>query len=220
MGLQAVIFDLDGTLADTIADIAASMNYSLQKQGLPTHPDDAYRELVGEGVGRLVERALPPGAENLYDAVMNGLREHYVEHMLDKTRPYPGVSELLDQLTTARVPLAILSNKPEEPTREMVETMFGRWSFVTVVGEAPGIPLKPDPTAVLAIAERMDVPPAACLYLGDTGVDMQTAAAAGMYAVGAAWGFRGREELLENGAQTVIDHPSELLAFLDSAGPS
>ena len=215
MRFDAVLFDLDGTLADTLDDIAASVNWALERNALDPHPPDAYRELVGEGVGRLVERALPAGRQDLHGAVLADLRAHYTDHMLDKSAPYPGIPELLDELRRRGLPMAVLSNKPEPATRWMVERLFSAWPFAAVQGERPGVPHKPDPGAALAIAAALAVEPARVLYLGDTRTDMETAVAAGMFAVGALWGFRDRAELVAHGAQAVVEHPREVPALLE-----
>ncbi|HET9333141.1 MAG TPA: HAD hydrolase-like protein, partial [Gemmatimonadota bacterium] len=129
MPFDAVLFDLDGTLADTLDDIAASVNWALERNAVDPHPPDAYRELVGEGVGRLVERALPVERQDLHGAVLEDLRAHYTEHMLDRTAPYPGIPELLDEIRLRGLPMAVLSNKPEVATRWMVERLFSAWPF-------------------------------------------------------------------------------------------
>ncbi len=215
MRFDAVIFDLDGTLADTLDDIADAMNHALRLQDLPARPRDDYRELVGEGVARLVERALPPERQDAREAVLESLRDYYVAHMLDKSEPYPGVPDLLDRLAERRFPMAVLSNKPQEATRWMVERLFGRWAFAAVLGESPDVPRKPDPAGAVDIARAIGAPPERCLYLGDTRTDMQTAVAAGMYPVGALWGFRDRDELVGHGARAVIAEPLELLDVLE-----
>ena len=214
MRFDAVLFDLDGTLVDTLDDIAASMNWALERNALDPHPPDAYRELVGEGVGRLVERALPVERQDLHGAVLDDLRAHYTEHMLDKSAPYPGIPELLDEVGRRGLPMAVLSNKPEAATRWMVERLLSAWPFAAVQGERPGVPHKPDPAAALAIAAELGVDPARILYLGDTRTDMETAVAAGMVGVGALWGFRDRAELVAHGATAVVGHPWEVVALL------
>lgn len=214
MRFDAVLFDLDGTLADTLDDIAASVNWALERNAVDPHPPDAYRELVGEGVGRLVERALPVERQDLHRAVLEDLRAHYTEHMLDRTAPYPGIPELLDEIRLRGLPMAVLSNKPEVATRWMVERLFPAWPFAAVRGERPGVPHKPDPAAALEIAAAIGVEPARVLYLGDTRTDMETAVAAGMFAVGALWGFRDRAELVAHGAAAIVGHPREVLALI------
>ena len=217
MTIDAVVFDLDGTLADTLEDIAAAMNYALGRQSLPGRPADEYRELVGEGVRRLVERALPPDRADLRDPVLADLGAYYVEHMLDRTRPYPGVPEMLDALA---IPAAVLSNKPQAATAWMVERLFARHRFQAVHGGRDDVPLKPDPAPLLAIVRELEVEPARTAYVGDTRTDMETAVAAGAIPVGVEWGFRDRDELVEHGARAVVATPAELLALLDGRRPA
>lgn len=213
--LGAVLFDLDGTLADTLEDIANAVNHALDEHGLPGHPIDAYRELVGEGVGHLVSRAISTASDVSHDSVLDAVAEHYLAHILDHTTAYEGVPELLDTLTERGVPMAILSNKPEPATRHIVDDLFGRWSFVIVAGGRDGVALKPDPAPALEIARRMGVEAERVLYLGDTCTDMDTAVAAGMYPVGALWGFRGRDELLRHGARALAARPGDVLEVLE-----
>lgn len=209
--LRAVLFDLDGTLVDSLADIAGSMNHTLARFGLPTHPEARYRVMVGEGLEVLARRAIPEERWGLLEEVLAEYRAHYAVHALDASRPYPGIAELLDGLAERHVPIAVLSNKRDDFTRAMVSALLGRWSFVQVLGERVGIPRKPDPSAALEIASALGVEPAACGFVGDTAIDMRTAVAAGMFPVGALWGFRGREELVAAGARLLLSHPPELL---------
>ena len=195
-----VIFDLDGTLADSLADIASAMNRTLRAHGFPVHPVSAYRTFVGEGVRKLVERALPPGSEELREAFVADYQADYAENLLNETRLFPGIPEVLDRLRSARIPVAVLSNKPEEPTRRLVDALCGRWEFRAVFGERPGVPRKPDPAAALVLADALAAPPGSVAFVGDTSVDMLTARAASMRAVGVLWGFRPNE-VLASGAE-------------------
>lgn len=213
--LEAIVFDLDGTLADTLEDIANAVNRALDEHGLPPHPTDAYRELVGEGVGRLVERALPEGSSASHDSVLDAVATHYVAHILDHTAAYDGIPELLDTLTERGIPMAVLSNKPEPATRHIVDELFGGWPFVVVAGGRDGVALKPDPEPALEIARRMGVDASRVLYLGDTSTDMDTAVAAGMYPVGALWGFRDRDELVAHGARQLAARPADVLEIME-----
>jgi phosphoglycolate phosphatase len=218
MRFDAVIFDLDGTLADTLEDIADAVNHALALHGAPTHSRETYRHLVGEGVERLVERALPPERQDLKDAVYAAVRDHYIAHMLDKTVPYEGVPEMLETLAERGMPMAVLSNKPSPATEQIVEHLFPSTQFAAVVGHTPELAHKPDPASALEIARRLGAEPARCLYLGDTSTDMETAVAAGMVPVGALWGFRDREELETHGARVLIEQPLDLIPLLDGAG--
>ena len=200
MGSRAVIFDLDGTLADSLGDIASAMNRTLQAHGFPVHPVSAYRTFVGEGVRKLVERALPPGTEQMREAFIADYQADYAEHLLDATRLFPGIPEVLDGLQRAGVPVGVLSNKPDAPTRRLVEALCSRWRFGAVVGERPGVPRKPDPASALALADALGAPPEAVAFVGDTAVDMLTARAASMRPVGVLWGFRPKE-VLATGAE-------------------
>ena len=215
MSQKAVVFDLDGTLADTLEDLAASANHALHQLGVPTHPTAAFRQYVGDGVVVLARRVLPPGRDDLVEPAIEGFRRHYAEHWSDRTRPYEGVPELLDGLAARGIPMAVLSNKPDDFTREMVAAFFGRWDFRAVVGHRRDCPPKPDPAGATAVARALAVPPADCLYVGDTHTDMRTAVAAGMVPIGVSWGFRDREELVAHGARVVIDTPTDLLRLVD-----
>lgn len=210
---RAVIFDLDGTLVDSLEDIADSMNATLAELGFPIHELDPYRIFVGDGVGMLAFRALPEDHRDpaTLSRCVEVMRRRYTQRMHDKTRPYPGIIELLDELGARKVPLAVLSNKVHELTVEIVQHQFGKNRFERILGPKPGIPKKPDPTAALQIATELDLAPEHWLFVGDTSTDMQTAAAAGMTGVGVLWGFRGAEELQAHGASALISHPRELM---------
>lgn len=212
---DAVIFDLDGTLADTLQDIADAMNAALVKLGQPTHSTEAYQQLVGEGIENLARRALPSGQEALVPEAVTQFRAHYAAHLVDQTRPFPGIPALLDALVARGERLAVLSNKRDDMTRQIVAQCFGRWRFEATFGERPGVPRKPDPAAALEIASMLGVDPERCAFVGDTNVDMQTATNAGMYAVGVLWGFRSEAELRSSGAHALIDTPEALLPLLD-----
>jgi phosphoglycolate phosphatase len=213
-----VVFDLDGTLLDSLEDLAESMNQVLEGLGFPVHPVPAYRYFVGEGLEVLARRVLPEAAcdQDTLARVVAAMRRVYGGRWDRKTRPYPGVPELLEELRVRGLRRAVLSNKPDDFTRLAVERLLAPHLFDVVQGMRPGTPPKPDPTGALAVAARLGVAPASCLYLGDTATDMQTACRAGMYPVGALWGFRTRAELEESGARTVVERPAEVLALLDS----
>ncbi|HEX8439759.1 HAD family hydrolase [Archangium sp.] len=214
MHLRAALFDLDGTLLDSLHDIGAAMNHALAHHGLPVHPLADYRRFVGEGVRMLVSRAVPAHREEAHEAVLATYRAFYAEHMLDHTRPYPGVREVLARLADEGVKLAVLSNKTDAVTREMVAALLPDVRFGAVYGERVGVPRKPDPTAALGIAAELGVAPGDCAFIGDTAVDMDTARAAGMYSVGVTWGFREVEELQAHGARALAQTADELLQAL------
>jgi phosphoglycolate phosphatase len=212
---RAVLFDLDGTLADTLADLGNALNWALKQLGCPTHYIDSYRLKVGDGNRALCARALPDDRQGLVEEAMRLMRERYSEHCFDETRLYPGIAELVTALGQRGYKLAVLSNKRDEFTKRVVEHYFDPSPFIVVRGQMPGVPLKPDPTAALQIASELGVPPEEWLYLGDTNTDMRTARAAGMHPVGVLWGFRDQRELEESGAEIVIAAPQELLKTLD-----
>jgi phosphoglycolate phosphatase len=217
MKFRAVLFDLDGTLLDTLQDLADAMNTVLRRSGFATHPLEAYKYFVGDGMATLVHRGLPATHRNdeaTASACLAAMKEEYRRRWMEQTRPYPGIPVLLDELAARQIKISVLSNKPDEFTRMMVERLLPRWPFECVFGERPGIPRKPDPSAALEIAGRSQVPVEAFAYLGDTATDMITANAAGMYAVGVTWGFRPAEELTANGARTLISSPADFLELL------
>jgi len=216
MTYQAVLFDLDGTLLDTIADLADAMNAALAELSLPPRELAECKFFVGDGLRSYALRSLPEQArdEATLERCCELFRAAYAKNWHVKTRPFEGIGELLDGLTARGLTMTVLSNKPDDMTRLMVGEMLGRWQFAAVRGVAADGLKKPDPAGALAIAKRLGVSPAAFLYLGDTNTDMQTANAAGMYAVGATWGFRPADELAAHGAKVLIDHPTELLGLL------
>ncbi|XXF78741.1 HAD family hydrolase [Myxococcaceae bacterium GXIMD 01537] len=215
MFVRAALFDLDGTLLDSLADIGTSMNHALAAQGLPTHPLPAYRHFVGEGVRVLVHKAAAPEArEDVHEALLARYRAYYDAHLLDFTRPFPGLHSVLEGLAADGVRLGVLSNKSDGFTRRLVAHFFPGVPFGAVYGERPGVPRKPDPTAALGLAAELGVPAEACAFVGDTAIDMGTARAAGMYAVGVTWGFRDADELRAAGAQVLATTAEELLAAL------
>ena len=216
MKYKAIIFDLDGTLLDTLEDLANSTNHVLQSQGLPIHDMEKYKYFVGNGMYNLVLRTLPlDKREESYVRHCHALvKEEYGKRWADTTKPYKGIPDLLDKLTALRCKLAVLSNKPHEFTLLTVKRLLERWRFDAVLGERSGISRKPDPAGALEIANLFNIDPKEFLYLGDTGIDMATAKAAGMHAVGVLWGFREAEELLKNGADILIKTPADLFKVL------
>ncbi len=204
---RAVLFDLDGTLAD----LANAVNHALTTLRCPPHPLNAYRYLVGNGARNLCARALPADRQHLADETLRLMRAHYDIHCFDETRLYPGIPELVAALHRQGYRLAVFSNKPDDFTKRMVAHYFPSNPFDTVRGQLPGHPLKPDPTVALQITRELAIPPRHWLYLGDSNTDMKTAVAAGMYPVGVLWGFRDRDELVAAGAKELIATPADLL---------
>ncbi len=216
MHYKAILFDLDGTLLDTLEDLATAANRALGTLGLPAHPTDAYRVFVGDGLRTLAERILPGEQRSAaqVDALVAAFEREYSRTWNERTEPYAGVPEMLDRLTGDGYRLSVLSNKPDAFTRLCVEQLLPHWTFAPLYGQRPGVPKKPDPAAALAIAVELDLDPAEMLYLGDTATDMHTARAAGMAAVGVLWGFRTADELRAAGARHLITHPGELAPLL------
>src|SRR5688572_5741802 len=193
----SVLFDLDGTLLDTLDDLASACNGALSAMGLPTHQRDAYRYFVGDGLGMLINRVLPEERRDpqTIETCRSAYHANYSKNWNVNTRIYQGMAELLDGLTARKMRLAVLSNKPHEFTVACCAHYLDRWKFEVVLGQTPELPRKPDPAPALEVARRMNEPPHSFLYLGDTATDMKTAIGAGMYPVGALWGFRTRDEL-------------------------
>jgi phosphoglycolate phosphatase len=206
----AVIFDLDGTLADTLKDLADATNWALAQFNLPPHPLESYRYLVGEGRTQLCRKALPQDRQDLTDELARLMTEYYSQHCFDYSRPYPGIPELLERLTARGVRLTVLSNKPQPFVELTMKKLFGEFHFDIVMGDTPDMPRKPDPSGAILIAQRLGLSPEKIAYVGDTSIDMQTANRAGMPAVGVTWGFRDRQELAEYGAKFIVDSPDEL----------
>lgn len=214
--VKAVMFDLDGTLADSLEDIADSMNLVLDNSGFPTHGLDSYKDFVGAGMEALVSLALPEDArtDEVMASCLQKVRDEYEQRQTNKTKIYDGIAELLSALSERRLPLAILSNKPHGPALSVVKKILGHWDFAEILGAGADAPKKPDPSGALLLAERMGILPGEFIYLGDTGIDMETAKGAGMFAVGVLWGFRTARELLAAGAEELIDHPLDLLRLI------
>ena len=209
---KLVIFDLDGTLLNTIADLANSTNYALKVLGYPIHEPDKYNFMVGNGINKLFERALPDG-EKTEENVLRVRQEfvpYYDQHNADKSRPYPGVTELLETLQTAGMQLAVASNKYQAATEKLIANYFPNIKFTAVFGQREGIPVKPDPIIVKEILQIAKVQEEETLYVGDSGVDMQTAINAGVTSCGVTWGFRPRTELESFHPDHIVDNAEEI----------
>ena len=219
MMYKVYIFDLDGTLLNTLTDLAASTNYALRKHGMPEHSIDDVRRFVGNGVRKLMERAVPDGADNpLFDEAFATFRQHYMEHSLDTTRPYDGIPETLAALKARGCRLAVVSNKMMAATQELCRHFFPDTIEVAIgEDEAHGIRKKPAPDTVFEALKTLDVSRVeepdglSAVYVGDSDVDIQTAANAGLPCISVLWGFRDRDFLIQHGAETFISAPSELL---------
>lgn len=215
--MKLCIFDLDGTLLNTLTDLANAGNHVLRELGLPEHPEAAFGRFAGNGLDTFVRRMSPPELRD-DGALMAKMRSifdaYYSVHDQDFTAPYPGIPETLDALAGRGMTLAVLSNKPHGFACKLVQQYFGD-RFVLVQGMQEGRPPKPDGSLIKGILRELGIPEAQTLYIGDSDVDMRTACNGGVPGVGALWGFRGREELLQNGAAAVIETPGELLRILD-----
>ena len=213
---KLVIFDLDGTLLDTIADLAESANHALKQLGYPTRDVETIRTFVGNGVNKLLFRALPD--EEKTEENMMRMRTHFVPyydaHNADLSAPYPGIVALLEELQAKGLRMAVASNKYQEATVKLVKHYFPMIDFVEILGQREGINVKPDPTIVFDILQKAGVSKEETLYVGDSGVDMQTAINAGVDAIGVTWGFRPRTELEDFHPMGLIDQAEELLGFL------
>ena len=217
MKYDIVIFDLDGTLLNTIGDLAASVDYVMRSRNLPEHTDAEYRQMVGGGIKRLVERALPAqlaANEDYVEECVAQFRRYYVDNIDRHTVPYEGMHYLLHRLRREGVQVAVASNKFQHGTDRLVAKFFGDVDFVAVEGNREGAPLKPDPQIVNNILQKAGVEHAKTVMIGDSGIDIRTAAAAGIDAIGVAWGFRFAEELYEAGAERVVTTVAELEAEL------
>ena len=212
--LQAAIFDLDGTLADTIGDIGAAVNSLLSERGYPLHDNAVYKRMVGNGFANLMRRALPASVaadETLFAALAREAASRYAARSLETTRPFEGIPAMLETLARRGVRCAVLSNKPDDMTKNMVEALFPSTRFLAVLGDRPGVPRKPDPQEALAIAASSGIPAERWAFIGDSDVVMRTGRAAGMTALGASWGYRSVDELLAGGASAILKTPSDIL---------
>lgn len=213
---HAVIFDLDGTLLNTLGDLRAATNHALEVRGLPPHSMEEIRQFIGNGIRLLICRAMPEGTpEAEIDAALDDFKAYYAAHIQDRTVPYDGIPQLLTALRKRGIKVAVLSNKIDSASQQLIEYFFPGKTDV-VFGEHVGVPRKPDPTSCRMVMQQLGVQPEQVLYVGDSGTDMQTAKNAGLYAVGVTWGFRSKEVLLEYGADILVHRPEQILQILDS----
>ena len=213
---SGVIFDLDGTLADTLADIAASMNRALKRRGFPELPVEEYREKVGSGLRRLAFLALSDAARTpeAAELLAADAAAFYNETPVLHSRPYPGIPELINVLLAKKVKIVVLTNKPDAVAQQVIAGLFPHVPFDIVRGETPGKPRKPDPACVWELLVELDLVPANVILMGDSEVDMETALSSGCYALGVAWGYRSRQVIMNAGAKRIIERPLELLELL------
>lgn len=213
---KLIVFDLDGTLLNTIADLAGATNHALASCGYPTHEVDAYRFFVGNGINKLFERALPEAERN--ETNIREIRSlfipYYNIHNADLSRPYEGIGHVLETLQTKGCLLAVASNKYQEATTKLIRQYFPEISFLRIFGQRENVPTKPDPSVVFEIMQAAGVSAGETAYIGDSCVDMQTGQNAGVETIGAAWGFRPRTELEAYHPAFIADTPEELLSFL------
>ena len=213
---KSIIFDLDGTLLDTLTDLANSANAVLEQNGFPIHPEESYKTFVGNGMFTLMKRALPD--QNRDDETVKrmttAMNDEYRNRWDETTAPYAGIPEMLDAFNEKGVPISILSNKPHEFTLKTVDKLLGDFSFEQVLGVRDGKEPKPDPAGAIEIAGLLDLDPSDIIFCGDSSVDMDTAKNAGMFAAGVLWGFRSEAELREHGADAIIQKPDDLLELI------
>jgi phosphoglycolate phosphatase len=212
---KAILFDLDGTLLNSLHDLGNAVNRVLSKHNFPTHELNAYRYFIGDGAKMLIVRALPDHQryEELIQTCLDEFKRDYEQNWNIETSLYSGIPDLLDAVSASDIKLAVLSNKPHRFTQNCVEHYLSKWTFDVVLGQQPSIPQKPHPAGALAIAKQMKIAPSAFCYVGDSAVDMKTACAAGMFPIGVLWGFRQLEELKASGAVALVSEPLEILNY-------
>ena len=213
---KAVVFDLDGTLANTLYDLAEATNEGLKKAGLPTHSVDEYKYFVGSGRDKLVKRAIGDNYnEKNAQIVRDTFDSFYAVHCNDNVSAYKGCADMLRELDRLGIKTGVLSNKPDEFVAQILANVYPNHKFTAAWGKRAEYPTKPDPSALLALLKEIGVKPSDCLYIGDSDVDVYTAQNAGVDMIGVEWGFRGREELTQAGAKLVVKSASQILEFID-----
>ena len=215
---KLVIFDLDGTLLNTIEDLGQAANYALERNGYATHSMASYPYFVGNGVRRLMTRVLPEDArdDETVDRVLGDFMEYYNEHCTDYTKPYNGMPELLQDLQDKNVGIAVASNKYQQAVDKIIAHYFPTIDFVAIEGHREGVNVKPDPSVLFAILSQAQVAKAETLYVGDSGVDMEAARRAGVDSVGVTWGFRSTKELVEYHANVIVNNPIDILDVVEN----
>ena len=211
--VKAVLFDLDGTLINSIDDLADSVNHTLGALGYPTHETEKYKYFIGNGMRKLIERALGVREAEVVDGVLEKFMAYYREHSLDKTRPYDGVKELLSALTKKGIISVIVTNKAHAAAVKIGKHFFG--DNIKVYGQREGVPTKPDPAIVNLVLDELRLHKSECIFVGDSGMDMAVGVNSGVTPVGVSWGFRTKDELWDNGASFIADTPAELLCIVE-----
>lgn len=212
--IKAVLFDLDGTLINSLDDLADSVNHTLEQFSFPTHETEKFKYFIGNGMRKLIERALPDGKEEFLEEVLAAFLIYYKSHSLDKTAPYRDIDKLLIALKERNIVTAIVTNKADAAAQVICDYFF-KGSIDLVYGQRDGVPTKPDPALVNLALENLELSPKECLFVGDSGMDMLVAVNSGTVPVGVTWGFRTKEELISNGAKHIINSPLELLKLVD-----
>ncbi len=218
--IKLCVFDLDGTLVNSLYDLADSMNYALEKYGFPTHETEKYKKMVGSGISVLADRAMviPVGSANpeLKKALLADYNEYYNIHCMDKTCPYPNIKELLDELDKRNILYSVMSNKPDVFSKKIVKALFPENKFASIWGKRDGFERKPSPQSVWALIDELGIQKNECLYIGDSDVDALTAQNAGLQFCGVEWGFRSVEELTNAGAKFIAKTPFDILTVIDN----
>lgn len=219
---KLAIFDLDGTLLNTIKDLGEAVNYALDRNGFHTHSVASYPYFVGNGVKRLIERSLPEDARKnatIVNAMLKDFKQYYNEHNTDRTTPYEGVPELLQELQEKGVQLAVASNKYQKATLKIINHFYPDVNWVAIVGQQEGIPIKPDPSIIFMILAQAHIAKQDTIYIGDSGIDMETARRACIDSVGVTWGFRPVKELKEYHANVIINRPQDIMPIIENGIP-
>ena len=215
--IKAVLFDLDGTLANSLTDLATSTNYAIGQFGFEPRDKESFKYFAGDGMPKMIERALPENHNDneTVSKIMPVFLDYYGKHFCDHTKPYPGIEDLIDKLIARNIYVAVVTNKEQKMAEKVTEKLYGN-RFSLIIGKKPGIPPKPDPTVAFMAMEKLCVKPHECMFVGDSRMDVETGANSGAFPVGVLWGFRKYDELIAGGAERVIATPKELLAIIDS----